>query len=160
MREFRIDDLRQEIILVDQAPHLFNDTISANIAFALPGATPAEVALAASHAGLDGLILKLPEGLETRAGERGLALSVGERQRIALARALLRRPSVLILDEPSAALDEETEKLIAQGLRLALPDATIVVITHKPALAQMADMVATLDDGRIHIQPIADVALA
>ncbi|WP_404712398.1 ABC transporter ATP-binding protein [Sphingomonas sp. MMS24-J13] len=160
LRDFRIDDLRREIILVDQSPHLFNDTIGANIAFALPGATPADIALAARHAGLDALIAKLPDGLETRAGERGLALSVGERQRIALARALLRRPSVLILDEPSAALDEETEKLIAQGLRLALPDATIVVITHKPALAQMADMVVTLDDGRVTIQPIADVALA
>jgi ATP-binding cassette subfamily B protein len=160
LRDFHIDDLRREVILVDQSPHLFNDTIGANIAFALPGATPAEIAQAASHAGLDPLIAKLPEGLDTRTGERGLAISVGERQRIALARALLRRPSVLILDEPSAALDEDTEKLIAQGIRAALPDATIVAITHKPALAQMADMVATLDSGRIIIQPIADVVLA
>jgi ATP-binding cassette subfamily B protein len=80
-----------------------------------------------------------------------MALSAGERQRIALARALLRRPSVLILDEPTAALDAMTERRIAEGLREALPAATIIVITHKPALARLADMVVTIDKGRAHV---------
>jgi len=150
IRDLRIADLRREILLVDQSPYLFNDSIGANIGFAMPQATPAMIEAAATAAGLGPLIARLPEGFATRAGERGLALSVGERQRISLARALLRRPGVLILDEPSAALDIETERLMAAGLRATLPDATIIVITHKPALADMADLVVTLEDGVAH----------
>jgi ATP-binding cassette subfamily B protein len=148
MRDLRLADLRREIILVDQSPYLFNDTIAANIAFAMPEATTDEIADAVRQAGLEAFVAQLPEGLETRTGERGLGLSAGERQRVALARALLRRPSILILDEPTAALDSETEKLVAGGLRAALPGATIIAITHKPALAEMADMIVTLDQGR------------
>ena len=159
IRDLKLGDLRRELMLVDQAPYLFNDTIAANIAFALPGATSEQVAAAARQAGLAELLARLPEGLETRTGERGLALSAGERQRVALARALLRRPSVLILDEPTSALDGDTERLVARGLREALPDATIVVITHKPALAQMADMVVTLEGGRATVRSARDVAV-
>lgn len=148
LRELRLADLRREIILVDQTPYLFNDTIAANVAFALPGAGQDRIDAAVRQAGLDRLVARLPEGLATRTGERGEALSAGERQRIALARALLRRPNILILDEPTSALDSDTELLVAQGLREALPDATIVVITHKPALAAMADMIVTLEEGR------------
>ncbi|MFT3968652.1 MAG: ABC transporter ATP-binding protein [Sphingobium sp.] len=147
--DFRIADLRREIVLVDQSPYLFNDSIGANIAFALPGADQSMIEAAANAAGLAPLIARLPGGYATRAGERGLALSAGERQRIALARALLRRPGVLILDEPSSALDSETERLMAEGLRDLLPEATIIVITHKPALAEMADRIVTLDGGRV-----------
>jgi len=152
IRDLRLADLRREMMLVDQSPYLFNDTIAANIAFAMPGASPQQIETAARMAGLGDLVARLPEGLATRTGERGLALSAGERQRVALARALLRRPSVLILDEPSSALDAETERLMAKGLREALPDATIVVITHKPALAQMADVVVTLEEGRAAVR--------
>lgn len=148
VRTVPLDDLRREILLVDQAPYLFNDTIAANIAFAMPEATEEEVEAAARAAGLDAFVRRLPEGYATRTGERGLALSAGERQRVALARALLRRPSVLILDEPTSALDGETEQLVARGLREALPDATLVVITHKPALAALADRVVTIEQGR------------
>jgi len=148
IRDLSLPDLRREVILVDQSPYLFNDTIAANIGFAMPGAGRAQIEAAAKAAGLEALIARLPRGLETRTGERGLALSVGERQRVALARALLRRPSVLILDEPTSALDAETERLVAAGLRTALPDATLVIITHKPALALIAEMVVTLDGGR------------
>ena len=81
-----------------------------------------------------------------------MALSAGERQRIVLARALLRSPSVLILDEPTSALDGETEQRVAGRLRATLPDATIIVITHKPVLAQLADMVVTLADGRAQVE--------
>lgn len=152
LRAYRLDDVRREIILVDQSPYLFNDTIAANIGFALPDVKREQIEAAAHAAGLDGFISKLPLGYATRAGERGMALSAGERQRIVLARALLRSPSILILDEPTSALDGETEQLIAGRLRGALPDATIIIITHKPAMARMADMVVTLADGHARVE--------
>ncbi|MDE8653577.1 ABC transporter ATP-binding protein [Novosphingobium album (ex Liu et al. 2023)] len=151
LRDLRLDDLRREVILVDQAPHLFHDTIAANIAFAMPEASRAEIEAAARAAGLDRFVARLPEGYDTLAGERGLALSAGERQRIVLARAILRRPGVLILDEPTSALDAETEQLVAGRLREALPDATLVIITHKPALARIADSVLTVEAGRVRM---------
>ena len=151
VREFSLGDLRREAILVDQTPYLFNDTILANIAFAWPHAERAAVEAAASAAGLDEMLSRLPEGLSTQTGERGLALSAGERQRIALARALLRRPSLLILDEPTSALDAQTEKLVAENLRTALPHATLIVITHRPALAAIADAVVTIENGNARL---------
>lgn len=151
LRDLALADLRREVILVDQSPYLFNDTIAANIGFAAPGVTRAQIEAAGAAAGLDELIRRLPQGYETRTGERGLALSAGERQRIALARAFLRRPSVLILDEPTSALDAETERLIARSLRQALPTAAIVIITHKPALAEIADMTISIHKGRARV---------
>jgi len=151
MRELSLHDLRREVILVDQSPFLFNDTIAANIAFAWPQADRGAIEAAARAAGLDELLRRLPEGYETQTGERGLALSAGERQRIALARALLRRPSVLILDEPTSALDAQTEQLIAAGLRTALPDSTLIVITHRPALAAIADAIVTIENAEARI---------
>ena len=141
-------DLRREIILVDQSPYLFSATIAENIAFAAEGITRAQIEAAGQSAGLDEMIARLPQGYDTRTGERGAALSAGERQRIALARALLRRPSVLILDEPTSALDAETEKLVAHNLRHALPGSTLIVITHRPALAEIADAMITIENGR------------
>jgi ATP-binding cassette, subfamily B, bacterial len=160
VRTLRLTDLRREVLLVDQAPHLFNDTIAANIAFARPDASEAEVQAAAHAAGLDALLQRLPEGLDTRTGERGLALSAGERQRVALARALLRRPSVLILDEPSSALDVQTEALVVERTRAALPEATIILITHRAQLAEDADLTITLADGRaqLAVRPTAVAA--
>jgi ATP-binding cassette subfamily B protein len=151
IRELVLGDLRREVMLVDQTPYLFSCSIAQNIAFALPGATRGQIETAGRAAGLDELILRLPEGYETKSGERGLALSAGERQRIALARALLRRPSVLILDEPTSALDANTEKLVATSLRAAMPDATLIVITHRPALAEIADAIITIEGGKAQI---------
>lgn len=148
LRTLRLADLRREILLVDQAPYLFNDTIGANIGFAVGEVTRLQIMTASAAAGLEPLLARLPKGLDTPVGERGMALSAGERQRVTLARALLRRPSVLILDEPTAALDAANERHIAEGLREALPEATIIVITHKPALARHADMVVTIEHGR------------
>lgn len=162
LRALRLADLRREILLVDQSPYLFNDSVGANIAFAVADATRPRIEAAVVAAGLAPLMARLPLGLDTPVGERGLALSAGERQRIALARALLRRPSVLILDEPTAALDAMTEQRIAEGLREALPTATIIVITHKPALARHADMVVTIEHGRALVVPgvVTDHVLA
>jgi ATP-binding cassette subfamily B protein len=153
-----LDDLRGQVILVDQSPYLFNVSIAENISYAFPTATQSDIEEAARAAGLDELIARLPEGYKTKTGERGLALSAGERQRIALARAFLRRPSVLILDEPTSALDGNTEKLIASNLRRALPGCTLIVITHRPALAEIADAVITIQNGKAtvtHDFPVA-----
>jgi ATP-binding cassette subfamily B protein len=151
LRKVSLDDLRREVMLVDQSPYLFNVSIRENISFAWPSATLADIEEAGRAAGLEELIRRLPEGYETKTGERGLALSAGERQRIALARALLRRPRVLILDEPTSALDADTERLVASNLRQALPDATLIVITHKPALAALADCVIEIELSRAKI---------
>jgi ATP-binding cassette subfamily B protein len=110
------------------------------------------VEAAGAAAGLDELIRRLPEGYETKTGERGLALSAGERQRIAIARALLRRPTVLVLDEPTSALDADTEKIVARNLREHLRDRTVIVITHRPALAEIADQVISLREGKVWIE--------
>jgi ATP-binding cassette subfamily B protein len=148
LRDLRIKDLRNHIVLVDQAPYLFNATIAENIAYARPDARRAEIEAAGAAAGLDELIRRLPEGYETKTGERGLALSAGERQRIAIARALLRRPTVLVLDEPTSALDADTEKIIARNLREHMRVCTVIVITHRPALAEIADQVISLREGK------------
>jgi ATP-binding cassette subfamily B protein len=147
IRQFRLADLRDQIVLVDQTPYLFNATIAENITYARAGASRKEIEEAGRAAGLDELIVRLPQGYETTTGERGLALSVGERQRISLARALLRHPRVLILDEPTSALDGEMEKQIAVSLRAAMQGGTLIVITHRPALAEIAGAVITVRDG-------------
>jgi ATP-binding cassette subfamily B protein len=149
LRELRLEDVRRELVLVDQTPHLFNASIAENISYSRSEATRAEIEAAGTEAGLDELIGRLPHGYDTATGERGLALSAGERQRIALARALLRNPSVLILDEPTSALDPETERIVAQNLRQSLRGRTVIVITHRPALADIADTVLQLRDGKI-----------
>jgi ATP-binding cassette subfamily B protein len=151
LRSVSLEDLRKQVILVDQSPYLFNVSIAENIAYAFPEATQQEIEEAGSAAGLDELIARLPEGYQTTTGERGLAMSAGERQRIALARAFLRRPRVLILDEPTSALDAHNERLLATNLRTALPGCTLIVITHRPALAEIADAVITLEGGKAKI---------
>lgn len=149
VRDVRLEDLRREVVLVDQTPHLFNATIAENISYARPDTSRSEIEAAGRRAGLDELINRLPQGYDTPTGERGLALSAGERQRIALARALLRKPSVLVLDEPTSALDPGTEAMVAGHLRESLRGCTVILITHRPALAEIADQVLNLRDGRI-----------
>jgi ATP-binding cassette subfamily B protein len=163
IRTVRLADLREQIVLVDQTPYLFNASIAENIAYARPGASRQEIEEAGRAAGLDELIGRLPEGYATLTGERGSALSVGERQRISLARAMLRRPRVLILDEPTSALDADMEKQIGESLSVAMKGGTLIVITHRPALAQIADAVITLRDGSAVMTPAKhdfDAALA
>ncbi len=148
LRRVRLDDLRRHVTLVDQEPCMFHATIAENIRYARPDASDADVAAAAHQAALDDFIGRLPDKLATVVGERGMALSAGERQRIAVARAFLANPSILILDEPSAALDPQSERQVAEGYEAVMRGRTTIVITHRLELAARADRVLELDGER------------
>jgi ATP-binding cassette subfamily B protein len=141
LRTVRLADLRRRVALVEQEPCILHATIAENIRYARPDASDEEVAAAAGRAALAGFIESLPEKYATVVGERGMALSAGERQRIAIARALLSDPDVLVLDEPSAALDPASERQIADGYESVMRGRTTIVITHRPDLARRADRV-------------------
>ena len=149
LKRTRLSDLRRTVVLIDQSPYLFHGTLYENIAYAKPFVGRAAVEQAAHAAGLTELLRGLPEGLNTVAGERGLTLSAGERQRVAIARAFLAKPEVLILDEPSAALDAACERELVDNLRWAFAGKTLIAITHKPALASVADHILYIKDGRV-----------
>ncbi len=147
IRELRLEDLRRQIAMVEQTPYFFRASIRENIAYGRPEATLEEIRNCAAAAAIDTFIQSLPNGYETILGERGLTLSVGERQRIALARALLRDPRILILDEPTSALDSASEAAVTSELMNVLRGRTSILITHRVALAELADMVVVLEDG-------------
>ena len=141
--------LRAAVALVPQDVALFNDTIRANIAFARPDADDAAVWAAAEAAELADFIRDLPDGMETRVGERGLKLSGGERQRVGIARALLADPCILILDEATSALDSRTEAAIQKTLRRARAGRTTLVVAHRLSTVAGADQILVLKAGRI-----------
>nr|WP_303719250.1 ABC transporter ATP-binding protein/permease [Brevundimonas naejangsanensis] len=141
--------LRSAVALVPQDVALFNDTIAANIAFARPDADEAAIWAAAEGAELADFIRNLPEGMETRVGERGLKLSGGERQRVGIARALLADPCILILDEATSALDSRTEAAIQKTLRKARAGRTTLVVAHRLSTVADADQILVLKAGRI-----------
>ncbi len=145
LRDLSLADVRRAVALVDQAPYLFRASVRENIAYARPAATPAEIENAARAAAIHERILALPEGYETILAERGQTLSAGERQRIAIARALLADPRVLVLDEPTSALDERNERIIAETLVRTAQSRTVIVITHRASLARIADQTLHLD---------------
>jgi ATP-binding cassette, subfamily B, bacterial len=149
IRELRLEDLRQQIAMVEQTPHFFRASIRENIAYGRPEATLEDIRICAAAAAIDSFIQSLPQGYETIIGERGLTLSVGERQRIALARALLRDPMILILDEPTSALDPHSEAAVTGELVNVLRGRTSILITHRMHLVELADMVVVLEDGAI-----------
>lgn len=144
IRDLALFDLRRHVVLVDQEPFLFHATIADNIRYGQPSATIDDIRAAAQAADVDDFISGLPAGYETVVGERGATLSSGERQRIAIARALLVNPKVLVLDEPSAALDPIAERHVLDGYDRIMRDRTIVIITHRIALAAAADRVLVL----------------
>ena len=143
------DSLRAAIGIVPQDTVLFNDTLFYNIQYGRPDASKEEVEAAASAAQLDDFITRLPDGWNTRVGERGLKLSGGEKQRVAIARTLLKNPDILIFDEATSALDSKTEKAIQAQLDAAARGRTTLVIAHRLSTVMNADEIIVLDQGRI-----------
>lgn len=141
--------LRQSIGIVPQDTVLFNDTLRYNIAYGRPQASQAEIEAAAEAAQLTDFIGRLPQGWETNVGERGLKLSGGEKQRVAIARMLLKNPPVLVLDEATSALDSHNEAAIQEALRAASAHRTTLVIAHRLSTIVEADQIIVLDQGRI-----------
>jgi ATP-binding cassette subfamily B protein/subfamily B ATP-binding cassette protein MsbA len=149
VREFRLQALRRQVAMVLQPALVFPTTVRENIAYGRPEATAAEIREAAHLAQLDDFLERLPEGLETVVGESGATLSSGEQLRITIARAILRDASLLILDEPTAALDATTEALVMRGLERLMAGRTTFVIAHRLSTVRRADVILVLDDGRI-----------
>ena len=135
--------------MVTQDVHLFHDSVAANLRYARPDATDADLEAACRAARIHDLIASLPDGYATLVGERGYRFSGGEKQRLAIARVLLKDPAVVLLDEATAHLDSETEHLIQQALAEALVGRTSVVIAHRLSTVRAADQILVLDHGRI-----------
>jgi ATP-binding cassette subfamily C protein CydCD len=149
LRRWRLDALRREIALVAQDTHLFNDTLGGNIRIARPEAAEAEIMAAIERASLLPLVRALPDGLDTRVGERGLQLSGGQRQRVAIARAFLRDAPVLILDEATSHLDAVNEQVVQEALGGLARARTTIVIAHRLSTVRAADQIVVLDEGRV-----------
>jgi ATP-binding cassette subfamily B protein len=149
VRDLTQASLRAAIGVVPQDTVLFNDTIRYNIAYGRPGASQAEIEQAARLAQIHDFVMRLPERYETRVGERGLKLSGGEKQRVAIARTLLKDPRILLLDEATSALDTSTEQDIQAALRAVARHRTTLVIAHRLSTVVDADEILVLDDGRV-----------
>jgi ABC-type multidrug transport system fused ATPase/permease subunit len=149
VRDATLDSLRGAIGIVGQDTFLFSTTVAENIAYGAPGATPDQIAEAAVRAQAHDFIMDLPDGYDTRVGERGLTLSGGQRQRIAIARALLMDPRVLILDDATASVDATTEARIKLALREVMRGRTTLIIAHRLSTISLATNIVVLDRGRI-----------
>jgi len=149
VRDATLDSLRDTIGVVTQDSHLFHETIAENLRYAKPDATDEELWAALRAAQVEELVRSLPDGLQTVVGERGYRFSGGEKQRIAIARLLLKAPSIVILDEATAHLDSESEAAVQRALAAALSGRTALVIAHRLSTVRDADQILVLDDGRI-----------
>ena len=149
VRDMTQDSLRAAIGVVPQDTVLFNDTIRYNIGYGRPSASQEEIEAAARAAQVHDFVLRLPEGYDTRVGERGLKLSGGEKQRVAIARTILKNPRILILDEATSALDTRTEQDIQTALRAVARDRTTLVIAHRLSTVVDADEIIVLQDGQV-----------
>jgi ATP-binding cassette subfamily B protein len=148
-RSMALLDLRQRIGIVPQDAVIFSSSALENIRYGKPGASDDEVKAAAQAAFAHEFISALPEGYDTFLGERGVRLSGGQRQRIAIARAMLKNPPLLLLDEATSALDAESERMVQAALESAMRDRTTLVIAHRLATVQKADLIVVLDHGRL-----------
>jgi ATP-binding cassette subfamily B protein len=148
-RQIHLDDLRRNIGLVFQESFLFSNTVAANIAFGHPDATRAQIERAARIAAAHEFILQLPQGYDTVLGESGNSLSGGQRQRLAIARAVLLEPAILLLDDPTAAIDSETEHEIFDALDRAIAGRTTFIVAHRLSTLRRADFIIVLENGRI-----------
>jgi ATP-binding cassette subfamily B protein len=160
LRDVTLESLHDVVGVVTQDAHLFHDTIRANLDYARPGATEAELIEACEEAQIWNLISELPDGLDTIVGDRGYRLSGGEKQRVALARLLLKAPSVVVLDEATAHLDSETEAAVQLALRTALTGRTSLVIAHRLSTIREADQILVIDEGRVTQRGTHDELLA
>jgi ATP-binding cassette subfamily B protein len=149
VRDVTFDSLRSHIGMVTQDAHLFHETIRDNLLFANPGASDDDIHTALANAQLSELVANLPEGINTLVGDRGYRLSGGEKQRLAIARVLLKQPDIVILDEATAHLDSESERAIQHALQTALGGRTSLVIAHRLSTVQSADQILVIDHGRI-----------
>jgi ATP-binding cassette subfamily B protein len=141
--------LTEAIGVVSQDPHLFHDTLRANLLYAKPTATEGELRQALEQAQILPLVELLPDGLETLVGERGYRLSGGEKQRIALARLLLKQPRIVVLDEATAHLDSESEAAVQAALATTLQGRTSIVIAHRLSTIREANAIAVIDHGQV-----------
>jgi len=148
-RLIHLDDLRRNIGLVFQESFLFSNTVAANIAFGHPDATREQIERAARIAAAHEFILQLPQGYDTVLGESGNSLSGGQRQRLAIARAVLLEPAILLLDDPTAAIDSETEHEIFEALDRAIAGRTTFIVAHRLSTLRRADFIIVLENGRI-----------
>lgn len=149
LRDYALDDLRRKLALVAQDTYLFNDTLRANILIANPEADEVTLMLAIHRASLGDFVSSLPDGLETKVGERGMRLSGGQRQRVAIARAFLKDAPVLILDEATSHLDAVNEQAVRNALEELMADRTTIVIAHRLSTVRNADMIVALKEGRV-----------
>jgi ATP-binding cassette subfamily B protein len=160
LRAFGLRPLREAIGMVTQESFLFNGTIRENLLMGKPSATDEELLAAAEAANARGFIDRLPHGLSSMVGERGVKLSVGEKQRLSIARALLKDPPILILDEATASVDTATERLIQEALEHLMFHRTSIVIAHRLSTVVHADQILVLDRGRIIERGTHDELLA
>ena len=149
VRDLDLDDLRRNIGLVFQESFLFSHTVAANIAFGHPQATKDQIEKAARIAAAHDFILQLAHGYDTVLGESGMTLSGGQRQRLALARAILLEPAILLLDDPTDAVDSQTEHEIFAALDRAMAGRTTFIVAHRLSTLRRADFIIVMDDGRI-----------
>src|SRR5206468_775805 len=160
LRDCKLDSLRKHIGFVLQDTVLFHGTIRENIAYGRPDATDDEIVAAAKLGNADEFIARMPHGYDSMVGERGLTLSGGQRQRIGIARAVIRNTPVLILDEPTAALDTESERLVIEGLERLMKGRTTITIAHRLSTIRNADKIVVLKDGVVAEQGTHEELLA